>query len=118
MFEEPACSTCREMRNVAFRRPEVAALLRRFRVLYVDRTRRDNLQAPSGEIVSMRDWARALNVSYAPTLAFFDTSGHEVFRIDAHLRAFHVAAALDYVASGAYRTQPPPRADGSTSAPP
>ena len=106
VFEEPRCSTCSEMRNNAFRRTEVAGLLRRFHVLYVDRTRRDNLQTPSGEIVSVRDWARSLNISYAPTLAFFDASGREVLRIDAHLRPFHVAAALDYVASGAYRTQP------------
>jgi len=29
-----------------------------------------------------------------------------VFRIDAYLRPFHLASALDYVASGAYRKEP------------
>ena len=106
VFTEPRCPTCSEMRNDGFRRPEVARLLRRFHVVHVDRTRRDILQTPAGEVVSMRDWARSLNISYAPTLAFFDTAGHEVFRIDAYLRAFHVASALEYVVSGAYRTQP------------
>ena len=36
----------------------------------------------------------------------FDASGREVLRLDAYLRAFHFASALDYVASGAYRTEP------------
>ena len=32
--------------------------------------------------------------------------GKEVIRIEALLKAFHVQSVLDYVASGAYRTQP------------
>jgi thioredoxin-related protein len=45
-------------------------------------------------------------VQYVPTVVFFDVSGSEVFRIDAYVRSFHLQAALDYVASGAYRKQP------------
>ena len=45
-------------------------------------------------------------MAYAPTIVFFDTAGIEVFRIDAYLRPFHLASALDYVASQAYLTQP------------
>jgi thioredoxin-related protein len=44
-------------------------------------------------------------VSYTPTLVLFDR-GREVLRIDAYVRPFHLAAALDYVASGAYRKEP------------
>ena len=29
-----------------------------------------------------------------------------MFRIEAYVRPFHLAAALDYVASGAYRSEP------------
>ena len=39
-------------------------------------------------------------------MIFFDDGGREVFRIDAYLRPFHLASALDYVASGAYRGEP------------
>jgi len=37
---------------------------------------------------------------------FFDGSGKEVFRAEGYLRAFHTQSVLDYVASGAYRSQP------------
>ena len=106
VFDEPRCPTCSEMRNDGFARSEVRRALNAFHVVRVDRTSPDRLQTPTGEIASARDWARALNVQYAPTLAFFDRSGREVFRIDAYLRPFHVAAALDYVGSGAYVSQP------------
>ena len=43
---------------------------------------------------------------YTPTIVFFDRSGIEVFRIDAYLRPFHLAASFDYVAGGAYRSEP------------
>ncbi len=50
-------------------------------------------------------WARELRVAYTPSLVFFDR-GREVFRVDTYLRPFHLASALDYVASGAYRKEP------------
>ena len=50
-------------------------------------------------------WARELNVTYAPTVVFFDDNGSEVFRIEAYLRPFHFASSFAYVTSGAYRTE-------------
>jgi thioredoxin-related protein len=37
---------------------------------------------------------------------FFDAGGNEVFRPEGYLRPFHLAAALDYVAAGAYVREP------------
>ena len=51
-------------------------------------------------------WARELNVNYTPTVVFFDQGNREVFRFEGYLRPFHLTGAFDYVAQGAYRTQP------------
>jgi thioredoxin-related protein len=48
---------------------------------------------------------RILEASYVPAIAFFTGDG-EVFRTEAYLRPFHLASALDYVASGAYAREP------------
>ena len=64
------------------------------------------LTTPDGAKVKADAWARDLRVTYTPSIVFFDAGGREVFRIDAYLRPFHVASALDYVASGAYRSEP------------
>ena len=50
--------------------------------------------------------AKQLGVGEAPTLVLFDAAGKEVLRLEAYFRPFHVAGSLEYVASGAYRTEP------------
>jgi thioredoxin-related protein len=87
----PGCRECEELERESLRRPEVAPLLERFSV-----ARRD----ASGT------WARARGVAEAPSLVFLDVAGKEVFRAEGYLRPFHIAAVLDYVASGAYRAEP------------
>jgi thioredoxin-related protein len=46
-----------------------------------------------------------VKASYVPALVFF-AGDTEVFRTEAYLRPFHLAAALDYVASGSYAREP------------
>jgi thioredoxin-related protein len=106
VFETPYCATCDELHREAFKRPEVQALLARFDIAQFGLGARTELTAPNGAKVKADAWARDLGVGYTPTVVFFDASGREVFRIDAYLRPFHVASALDYVASGAYRQEP------------
>jgi thioredoxin-related protein len=36
----------------------------------------------------------------------FDANGQEVLRLEAYFRPFHVAGSLEYVSSGAYRSEP------------
>jgi thioredoxin-related protein len=90
LFETPYCAGCDELHRDALRRPEVRRLIDRFTVY------RLTLSAPQ---------ARDLRVAYTPTVILLDR-GKEVFRIDSYVRPFHVAGALDYVASGAYRRDP------------
>ena len=96
LFETPYCAGCDELHREGLRRPEVRHLLERFDIF---RLTLDDKRSPT------TTWARELRVAYTPALVFFDR-GKEVFRIDAYLRPFHLASALDYVASGAYRQEP------------
>jgi thioredoxin-related protein len=52
------------------------------------------------------EWARKLGIAYTPSIVLFDAGGREALRLDAYLRPFHVASALDYVGSGASRDEP------------
>jgi thioredoxin-related protein len=106
VFETPSCAACDELHREAFRRPEVRALLARFDVARFGLAVRTDLTTPDGGRAKADAWARDLRIGYTPAIVFFDTNGHEIFRIDAYLRPFHVASALDYVASGAYRDEP------------
>jgi thioredoxin-related protein len=61
---------------------------------------------PRGEKMSSSSFARQLDITYTPSIVFFDASGREAFRTEAYLRPFHLAASFDYVSSGAYVRQP------------
>ena len=63
-------------------------------------------EVESGETLTAREWARRLEVKYAPTIVLFDQEGREVIRSEAYFKAFHTQSILDYVGSGAYRTEP------------
>jgi len=106
VIEQAECRACDELRETAASRADVKRLLDRFRVGRIDLVGRRTIVAPSGERVREGEWSNALRIVYTPTLVFFDADGREVFRADGYLRPFHLAAALDYVASGAYRDEP------------
>ena len=105
MFEQKKCSTCDELHLDILKRKESLELLSRFNVAVLDMWSDQIITTPSGKQIKIRDWAKKLDVKYAPSLLFFDDEGNEVFRADAYLKAFHTQSVMDYVASGAYKTQ-------------
>ena len=106
VFETPNCDVCDEMHNEILRRPDVQSQLARFDVARFGLGVRADVTTPDGANVKADVWARDLGVTYTPTIVFFDAGGREVFRLDAYMRGFHFASAFDYVASGAYRSEP------------
>lgn len=102
LIEHGTCRDCEELHREGLKRPEVARLLREFRVAQVEFTGTRMITARDGARLTESAWVRAMNVTYVPTLIFFDATGKEVFRNEGYMRPFHLAATLDYVASGAY----------------
>lgn len=102
LFERTHCASCDELHRDAFTRAEVARLLRSFDVARLEPKDGSAITAPDGRATSVAGFASELGVTYAPTLVFFDRTGKEVFRVDGYVRPFHLASALEYVASGGY----------------
>ena len=105
MFEQNKCDACDELHLDILRRKESIEQLSRFHVAVLDMWSNQKVITPLGEELAIRDWAKKLNVKYAPSLVFFDSAGKEVFRSDAYLKAFHIQSIMDYIASGEYKTQ-------------
>lgn len=106
LFEQEVCAACDELHREGFAAPEMKSLVAQFDVARVTLFGTERLVTPDGRRLTAAEWARALGVAYTPTIVFFDAAGEEVFRIEAYLRPFHLASSFDYVASGAYRTEP------------
>jgi thioredoxin-related protein len=106
LFETRSCRACDEMHAEGFQRTEMRALLARFDVARFALNDAREVTTPTGRKLSASSWARELKVDYTPTVVFFDGGNREVFRFEGYLRPFHLIGAFDYVAQGAYRTQP------------
>ena len=106
LFDASPCEGCEELHRVAFKRKEVLAQVAKFDVAQVGIFGQETLIAINGQKTEARQWARQLSVARAPTMVLFDNSGREVLRTEAYLRPFHIAGSLEYVSSGAYRSEP------------
>jgi thioredoxin-related protein len=95
MLVTPACDSCDEMQR-NFARPDVRAQLGKLELV--------RLANPAAVLTAAGP--ATLRSAYVPALVFLDASGREVFRTEAYLRPFHLAASLEYVASGAYAREP------------
>jgi thioredoxin-related protein len=91
----PGCDACDELeRNLKL--PEVRAQLARFELI--------RLSNPAA--VTTATGPETLKTGYVPSLVLFNPQGREVLRSEAYLRRFHLAGALEYVASGSYAREP------------
>ena len=106
LFEQTQCAACDELHLRGFADPAVRSLVSRFDVARLELFGTARIVAPSGKPVTAGEWGRQLGIAYTPTFVFFDVNGREVFRVEAYLKPFHLASALDYVASAAYLDQP------------
>lgn len=106
LFEGQPCAQCEELHAVVLQRQEVRQQLARFDVVRLSLTEGERVVTPEGREMAAARWAHLLRVAYTPTMVLFDARGKEAFRTEAYLRPFHVAGALEYVSSGAYRREP------------
>lgn len=104
-FEQEDCAGCDTLHRDVLSQSATRMQLRRFHVVQLDRWSDTPVVTPAGRKTTARRWADELDVAYVPSAVLFD-GGKEAIRIEAFLKGFHVQSVLDYVASGAYKTQP------------
>ena len=105
-FEQTQCPNCDTLHANTLAKPETRTLIEQFESVQLDMWSHTPVVTPGNQRTTAREWAKALNVTYAPTIVFFDPDGKEVIRTDAFFKVFHTQSVMDYVLSGAYRTQP------------
>ena len=106
MFEQPDCKLCDELHLDVLKKPETVKAIKDFDVVVLNQYSRGFITTPAGKQMRINQWAKKLDIKFAPSLVFFDTFGKEVFRTEAYFRTFHIAGAMTYVSSGSYKTHP------------
>ena len=105
LFEQKHCYDCDELHKDIFKRKETLEQISRLNVVRLDMWSKDELVNLQGKTVTAKDLAQSLNINHSPSFVFFDNKGKDIFRIDAYLKSFHIQSVMDYIASGAYKTQ-------------
>lgn len=105
IFEQKQCEVCDELHGDVLKRDTSVTLLKKLNISVLDMWSDEIITRPDGSKTTIKNWAKDLQIQYAPSLVYFDASGQEVFRNEAYLKAFHIQSGMDYVVSQAYKTQ-------------
>lgn len=105
LVETSPCETCDELHQAGFSDTEVRKLIERVDIARFGLNDPAPIIAPDGRKLSAADWLKEQQIIYTPTILFYDDKA-QVLRMEAYVGPFHLASALDYVASGAYRKEP------------
>lgn len=103
IFERPDCDSCQRFHNTVLKDPSIRTLIKKYESLQMDMTdAKTGVLLPNGERTYPRQWAEQLDISYSPSILFFDESGKEVLRLDSETLRFRMEGALQLVLEKAY----------------
>jgi thioredoxin-related protein len=106
VFERSRCHACDVLHAGPLNDPQIKKLLDNVDAVQLNMWRDVPVVTPAGKHTTTKAWADALNLSYAPTLIFYDDKGKEIIRIDSVLGFYRLHGVLRYVISGGYREYP------------
>ena len=105
-FEQGDCEQCDYLHNTALKDKVTRKLIDQFICVQLDMWGDQKITTPDGQTLSASEWAKQLDVNYAPSVVLFNQDGKEVIRTEAAFKTFHTQSIFDYVLSGSYRTEP------------
>lgn len=105
-FERAKCHACDVLHAGPLQNKEIEERLKMLSVSQIDMTSSEPVLTPGGEKLTAKEWARKLNLDYAPTLVFFDQNGKEIIRIGSVVWFYRLRSVLDFVTSKDYIEQP------------
>lgn len=106
LFEQTECPDCETFHRCVLSLPQVQERFAPFHAVQLDIWSNQMLVTPQGEHISARDYAKRMNIAYAPTLVLLDSEGEEVIRAESQLRNFHTEALLEFVSDDVYTREP------------
>lgn len=106
LFEQKDCKNCQQLHDTVLNDETINTLLEQFDVIRLDMWGNDNIKQADNTVMTGRNFAKSLGVSYAPTMVLFSDTHEEVIRSESWLKRFHTETILEYVLTGDWREQP------------
>lgn len=96
-FEQGNCHACDLLHSDPLSKDLSIQEMNKMNVVQLNMWADTPVTTPKGKKTTAKDWARALDVFYAPSIIFFDSSGEEIIRVDSVARFYRLWGVLDYV---------------------
>jgi thioredoxin-related protein len=105
-FEHKKCHACDVFHGGPLDEPEIGVNLYNMDAIQLDTDLNTPVITPSGKKTTAKKWAKELELSFAPTLIFFDEQGKEILRVDSIIRLYRLNNVLSYILSKGYKKYP------------
>lgn len=105
-FEQRDCPSCAELHDKVLSDKETRTIIANFDTIQLNMWSDTPVITPEGKATTAREWARTLDIKYAPSIVVFNEKGKEIIRSEAFFKVFHTQGILTYVLSGAYLKEP------------
>lgn len=105
-FEQKDCPDCDTLHSKVLPDQELRTLIKGFQAIQLDMWSKTPVTTPDGKKLTAREWAKQLEIRFAPSIVLFDSAGKEIIRSEGLFKVFHTQGIFDYVLSKAYQQQP------------
>ena len=105
-FEQKDCPNCDLLHNKVLPDNDLKKIIKQFDVAQLDMWSKTPVVTPSGKKMTAKEWAKELNIQFAPSIVVFNPEGEEIIRSEAFFKVFHTQGIFNYVLSEGYKEEP------------
>lgn len=105
-FEQGNCHACDVLHTQPLKQKAIQDLFSRFDSIQLDMWAETPIITPDGRNTTAREWARELDVFYAPSVLFFDEHGKEIIKVESVVHFFRLRNVLNYILTKGYLSHP------------
>jgi thioredoxin-related protein len=101
-FEQGNCHACDLLHSDPLAKDLSLQEIEKMNVIQLNMWADTPVVTPQGVKTTAKDWARSLDIFYAPSIVFFDNNGKEIIRVDSVTYFYRLWGVLDYVNQKGY----------------
>ena len=96
-FEQGNCHACDLLHSSPLAQEESVEEISKMNVIQLNMWADTPVTTPEGKVTTAKQWARSLDIFYAPSIVFFQPDGKEIIRVDSVTNFYRLLGVLDYV---------------------
>ena len=104
-FEQKDCPNCDILHSKVLPDKETRNIISKFDTVQLNIWSSKKITTPSGKTTTAKEWAKALDIQFAPSIVVFNNKGKEIIRSEAFFKIFHTQSIFDYVLTEAYKKE-------------